>query len=176
MQEITSRENILKKIRQALIEKNNQRFSSVEWEKNVYKTEDKNLDEQFAHAFTKAGGKFIFCENELDFLENVISLSEENKWERFYCREKDITDIMDSVKFPYTKDAENFPEGMIGISSCESLVARLGSVLVSSKTGSGRRLFVMPTVHIVLAYSSQLVAELKDGLQQIKNKYGDQLP
>jgi L-lactate dehydrogenase complex protein LldG len=65
---------------------------------------------------------------------------------------------------------------MVAVTSCEALVARLGSVLVSSKLGSGRQLFVVPTTHIVLAYTSQIVPELKDALQLIRTKYGDQPP
>jgi L-lactate dehydrogenase complex protein LldG len=176
MQEITSRENILKKIRQALIHKTAQRFPSVDWEKNIYNSGEGSLEEEFANAFTKAGGQFVFCENELDFLENVVTLAQENKWNHFYCVEKSITGFMDQVKFPYTTDDKNFPEGMVGITSCEALVSRLGTVMVSSKQGSGRRSFVIPTIHIILAYTSQVVPELKDALQLIKNKYNDQVP
>ena len=176
MQEITSRETILKKIRQALIHKTTQRFPAVDWEKNVYNTGNASREEEFANAFTKAGGQFIFCENELDFLENVVMLAQENKWKHFFCREKSITDFMDKVEFPYTTDDKNFPEGMVGITSCEALVSRLGSVIVSSKQGSGRRLFVIPTIHIIMAYTSQIVPELKDALQLIKNKYVDEMP
>ncbi|TAH41327.1 MAG: hypothetical protein EYC69_08555 [Bacteroidetes bacterium] len=56
------------------------------------------------------------------------------------------------------------------------MVARLGSVIVSSRQGSGRKLFPVPTSHIVIAYSSQLVPEMKDALLLIKNKYSDQIP
>ena len=176
MQELTSRENILKKIRHALIHKTVQRFPNVEWEKNVYNTVNESREEEFAKAFTKAGGQFVFCENELEFIENVVLLAQENKWKHFYCREKVITDFMDKVEFPYTTNDKNFPEGMIGITTGEALISRLGSVIVSSKQGSGRRLFVIPAIHLILAYTSQLVPEIKDALQLIKNKYGDQLP
>jgi L-lactate dehydrogenase complex protein LldG len=75
MQEITSRENILKKLRQALIHKTPQRFPNIDWEKNVYRQTESSPEEEFATAFTKAGGQFVFCENELDFLENVVMLA-----------------------------------------------------------------------------------------------------
>ena len=176
MQEITSRENILKKIRQALIHKTPQRFPGIDWEKNIYKTAEGSKEEEFARSFTKVGGQFVFCESELDFLENVVMLAQENKWKHFYCREKAITDFMDKVEFPYTTDDTKFPEGMVAITSCEALLSRLGSVIVSSKQGSGRKLFVVPTIHIILAYTSQIVPEIKDALQFIKNKYGDQIP
>jgi L-lactate dehydrogenase complex protein LldG len=84
---------------------------------------------------------------------------------------------MDQCAFPYEpRENENFEEGMVGITLCESLVARLGSVVFSSRQKSGRRMLVIPTTHLVLAYSSQLVKELKDSLQQLKTKYPDQFP
>lgn len=176
MQEIASRENILKKIRQALIHKTDNRFPNVEWEKNIYKQGNDTKEEEFAKAFTKVGGQFVFCESELEFLDNIVTLSQQNKWTHIYCRENAITQLMDKVGFPYTTDDTNFPEGMAGITTCEALVSRLGSVIVSSKQGSGRKIFVIPTIHIVLAYSSQVVNELKDAFSLIKNKYGDQFP
>lgn len=176
MQDTTSREKILKKIRKALIHKTTARFPTIDWEKNIYVTEGDSLEERFAASFTKVGGQFVFCENEMEFLENVIMLAQENKWKQFYCQEKKITDFMDQIEFPYTKEDKKFPEGMVAITGCEALVARLGSVIISSKLGSGRKLFVVPTIHIVMAYTSQLVPELKDALTLIKSKYNDQLP
>lgn len=177
MQEATSREKVLKKIRQALIHKSPQRFSNIDWEKNVYAPgSGESPEEQFATAFTKIGGSFLFCENEFDFLENLITLARENKWNQFHAREKKITALLDQVEFPYVSESEYFPEGIVSITSCEALVARLGSVIVSSKLGSGRRLFVVPTTHIIMAYTSQVVPELKDALQLIRNKYNDQIP
>jgi L-lactate dehydrogenase complex protein LldG len=176
MQDTTSREKILKKIRQALIHKTSPRFPTIDWEKNVYVNEGDSLEEKFAAAFTKVGGQFVFCENEMEFLENLILLAQENKWKQFYCQEKKITDFMDQIEFPYTKEDKKYPEGMVAITSCEALVARLGSVIISSKLDSGRKLFVVPTVHVIMAYTSQLVPELKDALTLIKNKYNDQIP
>jgi L-lactate dehydrogenase complex protein LldG len=176
MQEATSREKVLKKIRQALIHKSPQRFSNLDWEKNVYAPGPDSLEERFATSFTKIGGQFMFCENEFDFLEHVITLARENKWKQFHVKEKQLTDLLDQVEFPYTKESGSFPEGMVSLTSCEALVARLGSVVISSKLGSGRRLFVVPTTHIIKAYTSQIVPELKDALQLIRTKYNDQLP
>jgi L-lactate dehydrogenase complex protein LldG len=174
--EITSREQILKNIRQALRDKTTQRFPNADWDRDLYVKGNDTPDVEFASAFQKIGGRFVYCENELDFAEKVVTLAEENKWKHFYCREEVLKNIFDSVEFPYTEDPKGFPEGMVGITTCEALISRLGSILISSRQGSGRRLFVIPTVHIILAYASQLVPEVKDGLQLIKNKYGDNIP
>jgi len=177
MQDTTSREQILKRIRKALIHKTDPRFPSIDWERNVFSSGgSESLEEQFAVAFTKIGGQFVFCENELEFLDNVVRLSQEKSWKHFYCYEERITSLLESVEFPFSKTVDGFPEEMVGITTCEALIARLGSILVSSRQGSGRNLFVVPTVHIVLAYTSQLVGELKDGFALIKTKYPDLFP
>jgi L-lactate dehydrogenase complex protein LldG len=177
MQESTPREKVLKKIRKALIHKTNQPYPNIDTEKSVYQSSDESLEEEFAKAFSKIGGQFIFCENELDFFEKIISLSQEKGWKNFFCWESRIMALMDQCAFPYKKkDDEHFEEGMVGITGCEALAARLGSILVSSKQQSGRRLVAIPTTHIVLAYTSQLVREVKDGLNLIRSKYLDQLP
>lgn len=167
---------MLKKIRQALINKTPPRFPAIDWDKNIYAIQDQSLEEQFAMAFQAVGGKFVFCENKLEILEHIMDLSKQFEWTRFHVWEKNITDFLDEAEFPYTTEDYDLPEGMVGITSCEALVARLGSVIVSSRQGSGRKLFPVPTSHIVIAYSSQLVPEMKDALLLIKNKYSDQIP
>jgi L-lactate dehydrogenase complex protein LldG len=176
MQESTTREKILKKIRAALIHHNPQPYPNIDWETDVYVQSNESLEETFAHAFTKIGGQFVFCESELEFLENVIHLATERGWKKFYCYEKHLTELMTDAAFPFTSDEKNFEEGIVGITSCEALVARLGSVVVSSKSESGRKLVVVPTTHIVLAYTSQLVLNMKEALMNIQAKYGEQFP
>jgi len=65
---------------------------------------------------------------------------------------------------------------MVGLTTCEALVARLGNVIVSSAIGSGRRLFVAPTYHLIIARTSQVVPDLKDAFMLIREKYGNKIP
>ena len=71
---------------------------------------------------------------------------------------------------------KDFEQAEVGFTLCEALIARNGSILLSNAGMAGRRLSIYPPIHIVLAYSSQLVPELKDGLKLIKSKYGHKLP
>ena len=41
---------------------------------------------------------------------------------------------------------------------------------------AGRQIFVHPEIHLVLAYSSQLVGDLKDALLKLKKKYDPKMP
>jgi L-lactate dehydrogenase complex protein LldG len=48
--------------------------------------------------------------------------------------------------------------------------------MVSSAQLSGRRMVVFPEVHLVVAYASQLVPDLKEALVKIRKKYDPRLP
>ena len=49
-------------------------------------------------------------------------------------------------------------------------------MLVSAASASGRRLSIYPDQHLVLARSSQVVAEIGDALRVVEDRYGAQLP
>ena len=176
MQERSTREKILKNIRKALIRQRSEPFPNIDWDKSVYAESASGPEETFANEFKSIGGHFVFCESEVDFLDQLVELSVQSGWKKITCLEKEICEKLDKIDFPYIIDEKNFEEGIAAITSCEALVARLGCVIVSSKTESGRRLVVVPTTHIVLAYTSQLVPDLKDALNRIKDKYGSHLP
>ncbi|MEJ7681251.1 MAG: LUD domain-containing protein [Segetibacter sp.] len=56
------------------------------------------------------------------------------------------------------------------------MIARTGSILMSSAQASGRTTSVYAPVHICVAYTSQLVYDIKEGLQILKEKYAGKLP
>ena len=64
----------------------------------------------------------------------------------------------------------------MGVTRCESLIARTGTVLISSKLASGRTLSVFPPVHIVVATPDQLVFDIGEGLERVSEKYKDLMP
>ena len=86
--------------------------------------------------------------------------------------------------FPMLKDAGigfqqyEGPQNPVeaGITGCEFLVARSGTVMVSSAQGGGRQLSVYPPVHIVIAHKNQLVESLEEAYSGILEKYNDNLP
>lgn len=65
---------------------------------------------------------------------------------------------------------------LIGIVNSECLVARTGSVLLSSQAGSGRMMNVFPPVHLVLADSASLVDFPENAIEFVQNKYKIDLP
>ncbi|HEY4324480.1 MAG TPA: LUD domain-containing protein [Mucilaginibacter sp.] len=171
----TSKEKLLKKIRKSLLEKRDNPYPNME-ELPHYGQDDELLEVLFASQFTAISGQFVFCENEIQFIENLLELAETRKWRKIYCWEPPLQDILKRFEFPFYETDKNFEQADAGFTLCEALIARNGSILLSNADMAGRRLSIYPPVHIVLAYTSQLVLDLKDGFKLLKNKYGDELP
>jgi L-lactate dehydrogenase complex protein LldG len=176
MRDITSsKEKLLKKIRKALLEKRDNPYPNLE-DLPHYPPNDELLEVIFAQEFTAVSGQFVFCEDELQFIENLLNLADRHKWHKIYCWEPALQEILTRYDYPYFETDKDFDQAEVGLTLCEALIARNGSVLLSNSGMAGRRLSIYPPVHIVLAYSAQLVPDLKDGLKVIKDKYRNQLP
>lgn len=176
MEETTSREKILKKIRNALISKAENPYPSLDTESSLYHPIEDSLDITFAQEFTKASGQFIYCENSNELKENLNSLVSENNWQNIFCQDTNIKKILNDAGIPFNSDDSTFIDMEVGITNCEFLIARLGSIVVSSKQTAGRKLNVFPPTHIVFADTSQIVPDIKHALRAIKEKYNNSLP
>lgn len=175
MKETTSKEKMLKKIRKALLEKRDNPYPNLE-DTPVYKESDEYLEIMFAEQFTAIAGQFIYCADEIQFIENLLQLAEEKTLRKIYCWEPALQDLLSTYEYPFYSTDTDFMQADVGITLCEALVARNGSILVSNASAAGRRLSIYPNIHIVLAYTSQLVLDLKDGFALLKEKYGDRMP
>jgi len=171
----TSKEKLLKKIRKALLEKRDNPYSNLE-DLPHYPKSDELPEVLFAEQFAAISGQFVFCDDEVQFIENLLELAEERKWRKIYCWEPPLQDILTRFDYPFFETDKDFEQAEVGLTLCEALIARNGSILLSNANMAGRRLSIYPPVHIVLAYSSQMVLDLKDGFKLIKSKYGNDLP
>lgn len=174
MEESTSREKVLKKVRHALIYKTDNPYPHVDFDSPVYKPMSDTSDVNFAQEFTKVGGVFIYCENESEVVSTLSALYTECKWNNIYCAEPEFQYMLTQAVVPFESDEESLQNLSIAITGCEFLIARLGSIMVSSK--SSRKLNVYPEIHVVIAYASQLVNDLKDAFVAVQAKYSGKLP
>jgi L-lactate dehydrogenase complex protein LldG len=166
---------MLKKIRKALLEKRDNPYPNLE-DTPLYEEYNDHLDILFAEQFMAVAGNFVFCENDIQLIENLLQLAEEKGWRKIYCWEPELQKLLSTYEFPFYSTDTDFLNADVGITACESLIARNGSIMVSNGTEAGRRLSIYPHVHIVIAYTSQLVLDLKDAFKLLKEKYGENLP
>jgi L-lactate dehydrogenase complex protein LldG len=176
MRDITTpKEKLLKKIRKALLEKRDNPYPNLE-DLPLYHPSYEIPEVVFAEQFTNVSGQFVFCENEIQFIENLLNLAEEREWHKIYCWEPVLQRLLASFDYPFFETDKDFEQAEVGFTLCEALIARNGSIMLSNAEAAGRRLSIYPPVHIVLAYTSQIVMDLKDAFKLIKNKYGHRLP
>jgi len=171
----TAKEKMLKKIRQALLQKRENPNPAFE-DSPLYKDEEDPLDVTFAREFTNVAGQFVYCDGEINLIENLIILLEKLKLTKLYVWDKNLQKFLDQYGFPYHKHRSDFDDFEVGVTACEALIARNGSILISNADASGRRLSVYPPVHIVIAKTSQLVMDIKHGMALMREKYGNDLP
>ena len=171
----TPKEQMLKKIRHALLQKREHPYPNFE-ETALHADESDPIDVLFAQRLTAVAGHFIYCEDEVAFIEGLLALAEQEKLRRMYAWERPIQQLLDTYEFPFFSSERDFAEAEAGITTCEALIARSGSILVSNGNAAGRRLTIYPHVHVIVAYASQLVMDIKDGLDLVRQRYSESLP
>ncbi|MBC7915462.1 MAG: lactate utilization protein, partial [Pyrinomonadaceae bacterium] len=142
----------------------------------LYQENSEYLEVVFAEQLTAVSGHFVYCEDEIQFIENLLHLAEEKNLRKIYCWEPELQKLLGTYEYPFYSTDTDFMQAEVGITLCESLIARNGSIMVSNGNAAGRRLSIYPHIHIVLAYTSQLVLDLKDSFKLLKDKYGSDLP
>lgn len=176
MDNLMSKEKILKKIRTALLDKTDMPYPDVAMDSPLYHSSDEALEVQFAEELKKVNGEFIYCEYLAEFIESLQALIAENKWSNIHCWDPLLMDVFQSANFTnYTKDRD-LKDAEVGITRCEALIARTGSALISSSQSSGRKLSIWPEVHIIVATPNQVLPDISDAMKLMKEKYGEDLP
>lgn len=170
-----ARENILHKIKQALGKPVPVPFPSAGTGNAVFLPQKQELEIEFAENFSKLEGRFSFCADEQELVKQLQVLVASRKWTKIYSRETALQDVLSKAGWdlPYTDDLNHCEASITG---CESLVARTGSIVMSSARQSGRTVSVYAPVHICIAYTRQLVYDISDSLQQLREGYGQQFP
>jgi L-lactate dehydrogenase complex protein LldG len=170
-----SKENILKRIREALIHSTPLPFPQSEGNQPVFTPVSQEPEVEFAEQFTRLQGKFIYCINQQEFAFQLASLVKKQDWQKVYCVEERLLGAASS-QLSERLVQTGLADCDVSITGCECLVARTGTIVMSAAQKSGRTVSVYAPIHVCIAYTSQVVPDLKDALQLAKDKYGADLP
>ena len=163
-----AKENILKRIRKSLSNPVPLPFPLSEGNNSVYPPPTDELEVIFAETFTGLQGKFAYCLDEKDMINQLNGLIKAKEWTKMFCKETKWAEQYSNTISLASCDAS--------ITECECLVARTGSIVLSAAGESGRTTSVYAPVHICIAYTHQLVYDVKDALQFLKEKYAGNIP
>jgi len=136
-----------------------------------------SLEEGFAEAFIALGGKFVYCAGVQEAADALAELADSRGWADLLCADdawmaKLVTAGLTTLR-PAREGVESSDACITG---CEYLVARTGSVVLSSAQPGGRVAPVYYPVHLILARPAQLVEDLGDGITALIEKSGGNLP
>ncbi|MHA6246736.1 LutC/YkgG family protein [Pontibacter sp. CAU 1760] len=131
----------------------------------------------FAENYIRNSGVFVYCESQEDFFDQLYIYKKEQNLQHLYVWERNLQNALAHAGIEFNDDETEFVrDAEASLTTCESLITRTGSVLVSSANAGGRRLSIYPPTHMVVAQASQLVPDIKDALQRIKEKYKENFP
>ncbi len=170
-----SKENILKKIRQALTNSTPLPFPQSEGNSPVFQPSKQELEIEFAERFKTLQGRFVFSLNHTELVQQLSSLVNHNLWKKLYCRDEALKELLAQNNFADVSH-DDLASCDAAITTCEWLVSRTGSIVMTAAGAGGRTVSVYAPVHICIAFRSQLVYDVKDALQQVKEKYAGRLP
>jgi L-lactate dehydrogenase complex protein LldG len=170
----SSKENILKKIRKALSHSTPLPFPNSEGNTSVFHPSQQEMEVEFGEQFTRLQGRFIFCINRQELAFQLSSLVRKQDWNKVYCIEDNLASFVQPLNDRLVKTG--LADCDVSITGCECLVARTGTMVMSAAQQSGRTTSVYAPIHICIAFTNQLVYDLKDALQLVKDKYGNHLP
>ena len=143
---------------------------------DIYKAVLPDLVSCFKNELENISGKCFLSESEEEQFKQIKLFLEQNNSSSIFCRDSNITSMLNLYDIPCVSDQQFFEGMQSGITGCEFLIARTGSVVVTSAGESGRQLNVFPPIHIVIADKSQLVEYPEDAFISIQKKYKNFLP
>jgi L-lactate dehydrogenase complex protein LldG len=165
-----AKNNILKKIRMALAHPTPLPFPKSETNEPVFQPLQQELAVEFAEQFSALQGKFIFCVDRAELIDHFNKLCYQNQWTKIYCEEEKWKGMI----APNNLHAD-IASCEASLTGCEFLVARTGSIVLSS-VHQGRIPSVYAPVHVCIGFTSQLVYDVRDALGGLKEKYRQYLP
>lgn len=168
-----AKENMLRKIRQALSQPVPMPFPQSEGTQSIFPKSKEDDAVLFAEQFSALQGKFVFCLNEEELVKKLQELLENKNWKQVYCKEEKLLPFLQSTGLNPTPDLAGCDASL---TSCEYLIARTGTMVLSSAGSSGRTASVYAPVHICIAYQHQLYYDLKEVLGFLKGKYKQDFP
>jgi L-lactate dehydrogenase complex protein LldG len=156
---VSARDSILKKIKQALAKPTQLPFPEA-GDETVFPAQNQDADILFAEAFTRLQGNFSFCISESELVEQLQVLAERKQWDKWFCNQQIIKQTFGKYQWPF--DWYNqLADCQVSITGCEVLVARTGTIVLSSMASGGRTPSVYAPAHICIGYTRQLVYDIK---------------
>ncbi|MFD0964959.1 LUD domain-containing protein [Pseudofulvibacter geojedonensis] len=147
---------------------------SQDEERSKYMPSEKiPIDELFTINFMKNGGKFIYCDSYEEINQNFSNILVENNWNNsnVLCFNDELKNKFKTFNLKFENQNPSF-----FFTTCESLIADKGSILISSNQIKENKVDSLPESFVLFATTSQLKETISEGLRSIKDQNKNQIP
>lgn len=173
----TNKEQILAKLRNAVMEKPEAMFEDIDLRSDTWqpiKEEDGNAI-TFVQKFKDMGGIFIYLENESELGECLHQLAPQNDWEPLWCTSHEVQALLEKYGTTYCTEPDTANrKKLVSIIPCDYLIAQTGSIVVTDGKAGSRKAYTECDVLLVIARTDQIVGGLKEALVALKDQWGNQ--
>lgn len=168
----SAREEILKKLRSTV----HQVPEMPDFEEPVFPPVKLPLERTFKESLESICGEVQIHTSEIELYAALKNFLKNFNQQEVFCNETFIGGKLQQFDIPFQFFSNVSQDVKVGITGCEFLIARTGSVMVSSAMAGGRQMSVYPDCHIVITEKKQLVADLEEAYKMILQKYKDNFP
>ena len=136
----------------------------------------------FARCSADLKTRFFQVDGFTEAATKVEEIAHSGSWKLVASHRAPIVEkVLSNLDIPiiYTDDrvlTADLEKADAGITGCDALVAQTGSILLTTRSGGGRALSVLPPHHLVVATVAQVIADLPAAFQLLEEKYGTDFP
>lgn len=167
------KEQVLKEIRDALINKNsidNPALSAAEGNTFI-NADNEDLSVLFAQNFTRRGGTMYYCYNEADIRNRILDIQHRHGDVVIGCASENLTSFLGHLDIENRCTCDLSMRYPLGAILCEALTAWQGGIVISSNLGLGSTTTALFDATIVLAFTSQVVPDWESANERLKVLY-----
>jgi L-lactate dehydrogenase complex protein LldG len=176
-----SRDLTLVRIREALSESPPIQYQATNSQQRSVLPSVHDLTAQFTKNAATLRAEFFDLPDETAAKAKLFELTQHHGWKKLATHQGSLTNALVPRSLPLLDTTHGYEVTELescdaGISECDALIAQTGSVLLTSRSGGGRALSVLPEHHVVLARRSQLLADLPAAYELLHQRYGSAWP
>ncbi len=142
-------------------------------DKKFHQSREIYSDEIFVNKFIEKGGKFLYCTNLKEIIENLNLIITEYKIQKLLCYDHDLVNL---TKKNNIDTEQVFTKELPFFTTREYLISNEGDIVFTSNQLNSTKLIDFSENFIVYATTSQIVKNNREAMEGINIDYKGYLP
>lgn len=170
----TPREQLLKKVRSALLNKFESPIQKAETDKDLKGLHQSN-PEEWVKAFTQSGGGFVYCHHRFDFLEKLLTYLDKRNSKEICVSAKNWFKELEELGLVVKQPLQYEQQIPIALIEAEGLNLANASIISATMRNHGATISAAQSL-LVLVKLSNVYTDIKQVYLNLKQHFGDRMP